>query len=548
MRILWTALCGILFTINTFAQGPSKEGPSALSSLFYQAETYRLTGRTSLAAQAYEKLLREDATHETALYQLGRIAFQRGDFLSAKELLERGVAHHPGNEWMWQLYGFSAAKLGDYEAGIGAFRKLQQMRPDKTEYVDNALSVAVEAGAFETAIEIVQDFESQYGRTPQSVEQQLEYYQRAQDSKGALALLKESSKEQPDRPEYQVLIGQWHTANGKEKKAVKLLSSSIETFPTEAGLYLERARALQQLGEFEEAFADLELALTYPGLDLKTKGTILLSYYAMVEQNPQEEARFDRMWHAVESTHAEEPGWSLLKAEFFKAKEMPDSAMVYYIEAVDRGFDVVEVFDNALQLGMGTGQKAKSLELLDRMYDLYGQDQQLAKFMVAQWSAWNAWKELAPVAAELAEVELDPEDKRWLHSSAGYGYYQMDQIDLCIEHYEKSLAISRDAGTLNNYAWALAKSDTALNTALVLTEESNAKQANEPIYLDTWAFVLFKLGQFEQAREKMELALQLSQSAASKDMYQRAAKIEEALGNDAKAQKYREKAKSLNEH
>ena len=47
-------LQALLFSATLFAQGPSQEGPSALSNTYYKAETYRLTGRVVLAMEAYK--------------------------------------------------------------------------------------------------------------------------------------------------------------------------------------------------------------------------------------------------------------------------------------------------------------------------------------------------------------------------------------------------------------------------------------------------------------------------------------------------------------
>ena len=80
MQKLIGALLGVLISITTFAQDPSKEGSSALSALFYKAETYRITGRSELAKEAYALLLAQDPAHETALYQLARIYFTENNF------------------------------------------------------------------------------------------------------------------------------------------------------------------------------------------------------------------------------------------------------------------------------------------------------------------------------------------------------------------------------------------------------------------------------------------------------------------------------------
>jgi tetratricopeptide (TPR) repeat protein len=79
-----------------------------------------------------------------------------------------------------------------------------------------------------------------------------------------------------------------------------------------------------------------------------------------------------------------------------------------------------------------------------------------------------------------------------------------------------------------------------------LTQESNDLQTLEPTYLDTWAWVLYKLGRYDEAREKIKVALQLLRTAPDAVMYRHAATIEEAAGNSTQAEEYRNKAKALN--
>ena len=125
MQKLLLALLALFFTATSHAQGPSKEGPSVLTELFYQAETFRITGRTGLAMQSYERMLKQDAENETALYQLARIMFAQADYLAAQQLLARGTIAHPDNEWIWRLQAQNARQLGDFTTALASFRTLQ---------------------------------------------------------------------------------------------------------------------------------------------------------------------------------------------------------------------------------------------------------------------------------------------------------------------------------------------------------------------------------------------------------------------------------------
>ena len=59
-------------------------------------------------------------------------------------------------------------------------------------------------------------------------------------------------------------------------------------------------------------------------------------------------------------------------------------------------------------------------------------------------------------------------------------------------YFDKALTInSENATALNNYAYYLSERGEKLEKALSLTQKSNSLSPNNPIFLDTWAWVLF---------------------------------------------------------
>ena len=62
---------------------------------------------------------------------------------------------------------------------------------------------------------------------------------------------------------------------------------------------------------------------------------------------------------------------------------------------------------------------------------------------------------------------------------------------------------------LNNYAYFLAEEGSRLERALDMSGRAVALDANNPTYLDTYAWVLFKLGRTAEAKRSMQLAISL---------------------------------------
>jgi tetratricopeptide (TPR) repeat protein len=90
---------------------------------------------------------------------------------------------------------------------------------------------------------------------------------------------------------------------------------------------------------------------------------------------------------------------------------------------------------------------------------------------------------------------------------------QKKALKQCFESYEKALALYGDnVMTLNNYAYFLSEStdDMAiLEEAMKMSARAIYLEKGNATYLDTFAWILYKLGRSEQARTHMRQALSL---------------------------------------
>lgn len=545
MQKLLLALLALFFTATSHAQGPSKEGPSVLTELFYQAETFRITGRTGLAMQSYERMLKQDAENETALYQLARIMFAQADYLAAQQLLARGTIAHPDNEWIWRLQAQNARQLGDFTTSLASFRTLQELRPDKLEYLQESLQSARAAGLTAEAISILESLETLFGMTPETVKQKMGLYLQANDIKGAEKVLRLASEAQPQRVEYLGLLGQFYDGNGQSKKAIKVLKRAVSKFPENAPIAMEMARVLQSKGDLEGSIIYLEQALRYPGLTLQDKAPVLLSLWEGSKKDSSMISMVNRSWEYTKILHGSEGAWDLLEAEKFLFEGDLEASALSYRSAIEKGLDAIEVYQQLLAIAEEADLKELAIEVLGDLQEHYTQEEEIQQYVIFSYYQWKDWARCAPLAAERAQNSLIPSTKKWLLDLAAHSYFALDSVSEGIKNYELSLSIDRDAGTLNNYAWELGKRGVKLHYALELVEESNDKSALDPTVLDTWAWVLYKMNRFSEAQTKMGLALQLLRTKPDAVIFRHAAAIEKALGNKEQSVLYRSKANEI---
>ncbi|MFN3821012.1 MAG: tetratricopeptide repeat protein [bacterium] len=126
-----------------------------------------------------------------------------------------------------------------------------------------------------------------------------------------------------------------------------------------------------------------------------------------------------------------------------------------------------------------------------------------------------------------------------------YIFHNEKDWEKAMRYYEQSLAIEPDNPVLlNNYAYMLAESVQDLNRALDMIEKALKAQPENASFWDTRAWVLYRLGRYEEALEDIKRALK-NKSEENGEIYEHLGHIYEALGDKDGARKAFERALKL---
>jgi len=116
-------------------------------------------------------------------------------------------------------------------------------------------------------------------------------------------------------------------------------------------------------------------------------------------------------------------------------------------------------------------------------------------------------------ATEYLEIGKDyvidnPPLKTQFYATLGDAYNSMKLYDKSDAAYEKALEIdSKNIHVLNNYSYFLSLREEKLERAEKLSALCNELEPNQPNYLDTYAWILYKQGKYVQAKEWLEKAV-----------------------------------------
>ena len=94
---------------------------------------------------------------------------------------------------------------------------------------------------------------------------------------------------------------------------------------------------------------------------------------------------------------------------------------------------------------------------------------------------------------------------------------------------------------LNNYAYFLSEDDRQLDKAMEMATRANFLSENNPTFLDTLAWILYRMGRYDEAKKYMQQAISLDRSPSA-EIYIHYGDILYAMGEDFMAQTYWRKA------
>jgi tetratricopeptide (TPR) repeat protein len=192
-----------------------------------------VTSNSEKAPGYAKKLLTTYPLDWEVLYFNAVVASREGDFLNARELVEKSVSLNPGNSQAQHLLGSSLAKLGDY---AGAKEHLQR---------------AIQAG----------DNQPEVHYELSKVMQRLGDSQGAADELQAYQSIKnvQSGKTQAAG---KAEVADQEIRAGNAAKAAVLYREAIESDPDESLLHYKLSKALDQINDIEEEKKELQRAIT----------------------------------------------------------------------------------------------------------------------------------------------------------------------------------------------------------------------------------------------------------------------------------------------
>ncbi len=513
-------------TIAKFAQAQDKAYaiPKILSAgdsllikeLYLQGIQQKASGQVATAEKTFEKLIVLQPDNDAAHFELARIYLEREDYSSAAQAATQAARHDPDNEWYWTMLLDIYKNTGNVEEMPAVFDELIRLNPEKeSNYYDKAYALYL-GQEYADALATYAEIAAKFGETDEQYLAKHQIHIAQGDTQAAIEELETLVSRNPKDSNGYVLLAELYTRTRHTKRALALLDEASEIFPTDPVLFLAKSDTYLAMGKQKQAYGYLQQAFRSNELDIDTKAGLLYSALAGQEHAISVNS-LTSLADLLVATYPKDVKAHAVRGDVYTQLQQPEQARQAYLDAlnINRYIDGIwqQLLQVELQLGRFDDVETHGKEALQLFpnhaillfftgHGFLGNKNYSEARNYLEAALNNAHEEHTPLLTQLYSNLGDVYNTLGMHAESDVAYEEAISQD------------SANAYALNNYAYYLSLRKENLSRAAEMAKKANELEPNNASYEDTYAWVLFQQGSYEEALVWIERALKNSGNAS----------------------------------
>lgn len=515
-------------------------------------------GEFDAAHEYYKKAYSIDPSYREGAFAYGvsNMNLQEDTFTSFPmlkanlKLMRDYVEAYPYDVEASEKYGYAAAAADTFPEALRVYSRLVKKYPGLSRLYMPLAYYHINNGDIDSAVYAVREFERLKGASTETMVRKVSYWLAKADTVSALAEVR--AYVDGDREDSQRIVDQAMVYNilGQQDSAIYILEEAIKNAPDNstmkvdiAMLYAERGDSVRFHGLMAEAFrgGDLEYEERMGILDLYNKNL----------NSDSDFSESDKLYEYAATLYPEDADFFDLYADYEVLKADFPAAFEKEKKALANSPKEPSFLGRTITLSIVAQKPEEGIKAFENFPDEEARRQPniLLFYITALQSAENYAKALewADTLIALRQPGLDlqttitPEALDTIadnlrfslsttYEMAGDSYSRLRKDEDAMRSYENSIALypENNSTAYNNYAYYLVDKmgvepgSELFEKAKEMSHKSLEQTEKEPSgnNYDTYAWILYKEGNYEEALTYMELALELEGEDAAGEFFQ----------------------------
>lgn len=482
---------------------------SYYAEVYGNAATQELIGHYEEAIQLYSQCIKLNDKIAAPFYEIAEIFNKQGRYAEAANYCREAVKRDPTNKWYMLMYADTELELKNYKEVETTYLSLIKNYPGEYDFALELAEVYMLQKKYKEAIEVYNNLEKKTGVTPEISMQKQKLYQAMGKMQESLKELKGLINAFPGEPEYYGMLAELYMSMDKKEEARSAYEKVLELDPQNPIIHLALANYYQQAGSYDKAFTNLKMAFMNPDVSLDNKVKILLSYYELSMASARRKNEADTLLNIIQQVHpADARTWSIV-GDFYMKDMKFEKARDAFAKTVKLSPDKFMVWDQLLRLDLALEDYEQLTKHADHAIELFPAQPGAHYYKGLGLMETGPYDEAVEALVNARDLSItDPIMLAQAKMALASAYFKNKQYDESYAILDEAVARNpKDALALNNYAFYLAEKGVQLEKAADMAQRAIQLAPGQPTYTDTYAWVLYKSGKYDEALVQIEKAI-----------------------------------------
>jgi tetratricopeptide (TPR) repeat protein len=500
-------------TGSTLSKGANDGGTKLNEEQRVQLERTFLEGQRAKAIEDYEDaskkfqdVLKIDPKNAAAHYELSSLFFSANKYDEALAESDQAVTINPANKWYLEQLAAIQMKKNDTKSAIKTYEQLIKLSPnDPDNYFDLAY-LYLQSSQPDQALKTYDQFEKNYGLEESVILQKERIYLKQNKFDNAVTEVQKLIDAYPGEVQYLNMMAELYALNNKKDKAGEIYQKILEIEPDNAQALMATADISAGKGDTTARFEGMKKIFANPKLNVDVKVKMLYTYIQYYELRKDKIKEAFELADILLATHPGEAKGYAIKGDLYYIDKKDSIALPAYLKALELRKEVFAVWQQVMLIYNAQRDWVKLDKVCNDAMELFP-NQALIYLFKGGAEYQNKQYEKALKSFQKGEkmASDNPQLKAQIYSNLGDTYHSLTRDAESDSAYEKSLKLDPENGyVLNNYSYYLSLRKVNLQRAKQMSAYSNKLDPENDSFQDTYAWILFQLGEYQDARSLQE--------------------------------------------
>lgn len=498
-----------------------------------------------LALEYFEEALRVHPKSHAALNQIAVLYFKQAKYPEALEYAKKAVDLNPEyNHWYYGQLAICHGQLGQHKEAAKTFEAMIDKEPENGKLYVDACNQYLNAGDAGRALHVLDKMEAAIGVTELSATRKEYIYLKTGRTELAIKELRKLVDAYPEKAVFRGYLAETLMNTGNETEAIEELLEMEKIDPSFGRTQMLLYQLYGKRGDELRSYIHLKKAFALTDVDINEKLQTFTPYFMRFDMSPKARLQTMELSDILLETYPDKDIPYIVKGDIYTKMDSLNKAREYFKLAVEKEGTDYRTWDKLISIDAKLQRPDLQLEDADAAILRYPN---MPGFYLAKAYALydlERYKEVEQAALDGLDIATENRDLIEFYSVLASCYNELKNFDNSDKYFDLALKLDKNSTLIrNNYAYALAVRGEKLELADSLSRFCLFFEPDNPYYMDTRAWVLFKQGRSEEAIILLKKAAALDPRGF--EYHEHLARIYHELGDELNAQKHLEKAREL---